>query len=179
MAAMVKRYRFFIVVLLCVGLLTFFNRTVGTKALSISAYSFAEMLFIVPPVFVLLGLLDVWVPRESMIRYMGNGSGMKGILLSLFIGSAAAGPLYAAFPISAVLMKKGVSFSNVIIFIGAWSTTKIPMILFEFESLGSPFALTRLLVNLPGIVIIAILLTKLVSEKEITEIYENAEKMDS
>jgi uncharacterized membrane protein YraQ (UPF0718 family) len=171
---MIKRYKGFLIVLACVGLLAVFNRGIGIKAISISARSFVEMLFIIPPVFVLLGLLDVWVPRESMVRYMGEGSGLKGILLSLFIGSAAAGP-----PVAAVFMKKGVSFSNVMIFIGAWSTTKIPMVLFEFESLGASFAFTRLLVDVPGIIIIALLLTKLGRKEEIKELYENAEKLSS
>lgn len=178
MRSVIKRYRAFLIALAFLGVFTFFNRGTGIRALSISASSFVEMLFIIPPVFVLLGLLDVWVPRESMIKYMGEGSGLKGILLSMFIGSAAAGPLYAAFPISAVLMKKGASFSNVIIFIGAWSTTKIPMVLFEFESLGTRFALTRLLVDIPGIIIMALLLSKLVTKEEKAAIYENAEGMD-
>ncbi|NLV82851.1 MAG: permease, partial [Synergistaceae bacterium] len=85
MISTIKRYRVFFIVLLCVGFLTIFNRTVGIKAVTISVKSFFEMLFVIPPVFVLLGLLDVWVPRESMIKYMGEGSGIKGILLSLFI----------------------------------------------------------------------------------------------
>lgn len=156
-------------------MLTIFDRGIGVKAISISAHSFVEMLFIIPPIFVLLGLLDVWVPRESMVKYMGEGSGIKGILLSLFIGSAAAGPLYAAFPVSSVLMKKGVSFSNVMIFIGAWSTTKIPMVLFELESMGASFALTRLIVDIPGIIVIAFLLTKLVGQEYIKEIYGRLE----
>lgn len=178
MALMLKRYRPFLIALACVGVLTLFNRGIGTKALFISVNSFVQMLFIIPPVFVLLGLLDVWVSRESMIKYMGEGSGIKGILLSIFIGSAAAGPLYAAFPVSAVFMKKGVSFSNVMIFIGAWSTTKIPMVLFEFQSLGARFALTRLLVDIPGIIIIALLLSKMGGKEEIKQIYDNAEKID-
>ena len=175
----IKRYRAFIVVLLSIFLLTAFNRTLGTKALSISLKSFVDMLFIIPPIFVLLGLLDVWVPRDSMIKYMGEDSGLKGILLAFFIGSAAAGPLYAAFPVSAVFMQKGVSFRNIIIFIVAWSTTKIPMVLFEIESLGATFALVRLLVDIPGIIIIAMLLSKLVKENEIKDMYENAHKMSS
>ena len=179
MALMLKRYRPILIALACVGVLTLFNRGIGTKALFISVNSFVQMLFIIPPVFVLLGLLDVWVSRESMIRYMGEGSGIEGILLSIFIGSAAAGPLYAAFPVSALFMKKGVSFSNVMIFIGAWSTTKIPMVLFEFQSLGARFALTRLLVDIPGIIIIAVLLSNLVSGEDINKIYENVEKMDN
>ena len=108
---------------------------------------------------------------------MGEGSGLKGILLALFIGSAAAGPLYGAFPVAAVFMKKGVKFSNILMFLGAWSTTKIPMMLFEFSALGVPFSLTRLLVNLPGIIIIALLLEKIMPKEEIASIYERAKTL--
>jgi uncharacterized membrane protein YraQ (UPF0718 family) len=136
------------------------------------------MILVIPPIFVLLGLLDVWVPKETMIKYMGEGSGLKGIVLAIFVGSAAAGPLYGAFPIAAVFMKKGVKFSNVLIFIGAWSTTKIPMILFEVSSLGTKFAITRLLVDIPGIIIIASILAHLISKDEIAKIYKTAETFD-
>ncbi len=175
MKATLKRYRAFITVALIIIILTILNKQLGFKALNIAAYSFKEMLLVIPPVFVLLGLLDVWVPRETMIKYMGEGSGLKGIVLSILIGSAAAGPLYGAFPVAAVFMKKGVKFNNVLIFIGAWSTTKIPMLLFEISSLGGKFAFTRLLVDIPGIVIMAYILSKLLSKDEIEEIYKDAE----
>ncbi|MGB7604430.1 MAG: permease [Lutisporaceae bacterium] len=178
MKTVLKRYRAFIIVSVIIGILTVFNYQLGMKALSITAYSFKEMLLVIPPVFVLLGLLDIWVPRETMIKYMGEGSGLKGIVLSILIGSAAAGPLYGAFPIAAVFMKKGVKFSNILIFIGAWSTTKIPMLLFEITSLGVKFAITRLLIDIPGIIIIAYVLSKLISKDEIEKIYENAEMVN-
>ena len=127
MKTILKRYRAFIIVSIAILVFTIFNFELGMKALNITAYSFKEMVLVIPPIFVLLGLLDIWVPREIMIKYMGEGSGLKGILLSIFIGSAAAGPLYGAFPVAAVFMKKGVKFSNILIFIGAWSTTKIPI----------------------------------------------------
>ncbi len=177
MKAILKRYRAFIITAVAIGVLTLANSQIGLKAVSISAYSFKEMLLVIPPVFVLLGLLDVWVPRETMIKYMGEGSGLKGIVLSFLLGSAAAGPLYGAFPIAAVFMKKGVKFSNILIFIGAWSTTKIPMFLFEMASLGSKFALTRLAIDIPGIIIISYILSKLISKQEIEKIYENAESI--
>ncbi|WP_139905451.1 permease [Clostridium thermarum] len=175
MKAILKRYRAFIIAGIGIVMLTIFNNEVGFKALNISAYSFKEMLLVIPPVFVLLGLLDIWVPRETMIKYMGEGSGLKGILLAILIGSAAAGPLYGAFPVAAVFMKKGVKFSNILIFIGAWSTTKIPMLLFEMTSLGAKFAFTRLLADIPGIIIIAYILSKLISKEEVEKIYEKAE----
>jgi uncharacterized membrane protein YraQ (UPF0718 family) len=171
------RYRAFLVVVGAVIVFTFFNREIGMKALGITAFSFKEMILVIPPIFVLLGLLDIWVPREMMIKFMGEGSGFKGVLLSFFIGSAAAGPLYGAFPVAAVLMKKGVKFSNILIFIGAWSTTKIPMFLFEMASLGTRFAVTRLLINIPGIILIAYVLSKLISREEVESIYQNAEQI--
>jgi uncharacterized membrane protein YraQ (UPF0718 family) len=135
------------------------------------------MLLVIPPVFLILGLLDVWVPRETMVRYMGEKSGLKGVVLAILVGSAAAGPLYGAFPIASVFMRKGVKFTNILIFIGAWSTTKIPMFLFEIESLGAKFAFTRLAVDIPGIIIIAYILARLIPKHNLDEIYHLNEEM--
>ncbi len=132
------------------------------------------MFFVIPPIFLLLGLLDVWVPRETMMKYMGQGSGILGTVLSFLLGSAAAGPLYGAFPVATVLMKKGASFTNILVFIGAWSTTKIPMLLFEMNALGRRFALSRLAIDIVGIVLIAFALKTIIPKKEIEEMYANS-----
>ncbi|HKM03729.1 MAG TPA: permease [Lachnospiraceae bacterium] len=178
MKKIIKRYRGFFIVLAALLILTLFKHHLGMKVLQITGNSLKEMLLIIPPIFILLGLLDVWVPREIMVKYMGEGSGLKGVFLAIIIGSAAAGPLYGAFPVAAVFMKKGVKFMNILIFIGAWSTTKIPMFLFEMAALGNKFAITRLLIDIPGIIIIAFILSKLNSKKEIDELYENAKAFD-
>lgn len=173
----IQRYKFFMGTVFLLFFIWLVNRQVGLKAIGVAGYSFKEMFLVLPPVFVLLGLLDIWVPRETIVKYMGQGSGLMGMVLAILLGSAAAGPLYGAFPIAAVLMKKGVKFSNIMIFIGAWSTTKIPMFLFEMSALGSAFAITRLLVDIPGIIIIAYLLSVFVSREEIEKIYAKAEAM--
>ncbi|WFD09344.1 permease [Tepidibacter hydrothermalis] len=177
MNGLIKKYKLFLGMIIVILVLYIFNKDLGVKAINISAYSFKEMLFVIPPVFILLGLLDIWVPREIMIKYMGENSGIKGVFLSIILGSAAAGPLYGAFPVAAVFMKKGVKFTNILIFIGAWSTTKIPMFLFEMSALGVKFAVTRLLIDIPGIIIIAYILLLFVSKKEIKEIYKKAESI--
>lgn len=177
MNLLIKKYKLFLGMIILTLVLYIFNKDLGLKAINISTYSFKEMLFVIPPVFILLGLLDIWVPREIMIKYMGENSGIKGVFLSMILGSAAAGPLYGAFPVAAVFMKKGVKFTNVLIFIGAWSTTKIPMFLFEMSALGVKFAVTRLLIDIPGIIIIAYILLLLISKEEIKEIYKKAESI--
>lgn len=173
----IKQYRLFIIASVAIIILYLVNKEVGLRAIGMTTFSFKEMFTVLPPVFLLLGLLDVWVPRELMIQFMGEKAGIKGILLAFFLGSAAAGPLYGAFPVAAVLMKKGARFSNVMMFIGAWSTTKIPMFLFEMASLGKTFAFTRLLVDIPGIIIIAFIIEKMMKKEEIENIYINASKI--
>ena len=64
-----------------------------------------------------------------------------------------------------------------LIFIGAWSTTKIPMFLFEISALGAKFAVTRMLIDIPGIILIGYILNKIVSDKEKELIYEGAKEL--
>ena len=175
MKALLRKYRALLVVLVVLIVYSLFDRAFGKSVTDITLSQLKEMLLVIPPIFILLGLLDIWVPKEIMVKYMGEGSGLKGVVLAILIGSAAAGPLYGAFPVAAVFMKKGVKFKNILIFIGAWSTTKIPMLLFEISSLGARFALTRLLIDIPGIIIIAHILSLLISREEVKSMYEKAE----
>lgn len=170
-----KKYRGALLMVCVIVVLYIVNRDLGRKAVAGGWKSIRQMLLLLPPVFVMLGLLDVWVPRTTMMRLMGEKSGLRGIVLAFMIGSFAAGPLYGAFPVAAVLMKKGVKFSNVMVFMGAWSTTKIPMLLFEGTNLGWDFALTRLAIDIPGIILIAGAISLLVPAKEQAEIYRQAE----
>jgi uncharacterized membrane protein YraQ (UPF0718 family) len=78
------------------------------------------------------------------------------------------------FPVAGVLLKKGTKFSNILIFIGAWSTTKIPLLLFEASSLDWKFMLTRFLIDIPGIIIIAYVIEKIMNKDEKALIYDNA-----
>jgi uncharacterized membrane protein YraQ (UPF0718 family) len=175
---LIKKYSLFILASLVIIVLYFVNKEIGLKAVETVRVSSKEMIFILPPVFILLGLLDVWVPRDTMVKYMGKGSGVTGALLAFLIGSAAAGPLYVVFPIAAAFMRKDVKFSNILILIGAWSTTKIPMILFELGSLGTKFGLTRLALNIPVILIITLVINKAMNKDEVAETYSNAKDLD-
>lgn len=176
--ALFKRYRVFLLLLVVqLAVMIIFPQT-GSKSLQLTWTNLGEMLSVLPPIFILLGLLDVWVKRETMIKYMGESSGIVGILLAFFIGSAAAGPLYAAFPVAAMLLKKGSKLSNVLIMLGAWSTTKIPLILFEASSLGPKFMLIRLGMDLIGIALIAYFIERILSKEEKESIIKRAAEQE-
>ena len=178
MKPLIRRYAAVLVAAVLFILFLLLLPAYQTKAVETITFQARTMLLVIPPIFVLLGLLDVWVPREQMMRFMGPGSGLKGGTLAFLLGSFAAGPLYGAFPVAAVLMKKGASFMNIMIFIGAWSTTKVPMLLFECSALGTRFAMSRLAIDIVGIILIALAIKALMPEAEIERLYRQAEKFD-
>ena len=173
-----KRYQIFILLLVINIVVLVISPNVGRKAFQMTGSNMLEMLSVLPPIFILLGLLDVWVKRETMIKYMGDNSGIIGVLLAFFLGSAAAGPLYAAFPVAGVLLKKGSKLSNVFIMLGAWSTTKIPLILFEASALGLKFMLVRFMMDLIGIAIISYITEKSLTQKDKDVIYQKAQQTE-
>ncbi len=166
-----KRYGAFFLLLIAGVVAGLLLPDLGQAAMKNTLGSLKEMLSVLPPIFVLLGLLDVWVDRATMVKYTGKGSGFKGVLIAFLLGSAAAGPLYAAFPFAAVMLKKGSSLFNVLIFIGAWSTTKIPLLAFEASSMGMTFMLVRLGLSLVGIPLIALITDRVIGKAGISEIY--------
>ncbi len=177
MKKLLLRYKYALGFLAANLALIAFYPAVGKASITLTKNNLVEMLTIVIPIFILLGLLDVWVGRETMMKYMGDGAGPKGALIAFIMGSAAAGPLYAAFPVAGVLLKKGVSLTNVFIFIGAWSTTKIPMLLFEAGNLGVDYMLLRLGCSIVGILVIAAVLTRTTSPEERAALYESAKEL--
>lgn len=169
------RYRVFLFLVACNGILGILYPEIGLSSFVITKNSLLEMMAFIPPIFILLGLLDVWVNKETMMRFLGKGSGVKGALLAFALGAAAAGPLYAAFPIATIMLKKRASLFNVFVFIGAWSTAKIPLLTFEAASLGLSFAAIRLCINIFGILGIAFIVEKSLKSVEQEQVYTHSE----
>lgn len=114
---------------------------------------FTDMVVVLIPVAVLIGLFEVWVPKHLIGRYLGRESGWKGVGLSLALGTAPAGPLYVAFPIAAELLRKGASPFNVAVFLNAWAAIKVPQLLVETKFLGPSFMLLRLALTVPSAIV--------------------------
>ncbi|MGO3609631.1 MAG: permease [Enterococcus sp.] len=170
----VKRYRWSIILFMVIAALVIWKRPIGVDAFMISVTNLKEMLLLVPPIFVLMGLMDVWIPKETLTKYMGKGSGVLGYLIALVLGSVAAGALYIAFPIASLLMKKGTRLSIVLFFLGVWSTSKLPVLLFEIASLGLPFTLIHVGVNLPLSLLFAFLIEKTEKTESVDALREKA-----
>ena len=136
-------------------------------ALSSSGYYLKEMVTILPVIFLLTVAIDVLIPKEWIIKHMGEKSGVVGGLLSLVLGSVSAGPIYAAFPISKMLLKKGASIGNIVIILSAWAVVKVPMLANEAKFLGPSFMIVRWILTVITIFIMGWAMNHLVDKKEV------------
>ncbi|AGL02180.1 permease [Desulfoscipio gibsoniae] len=158
-----KKYLLFLLVVIADGLLWYYYPDRGVSAITSAADYLIEMLLFIPPILVLVGLLDVWVPRKIVEKHVGPDSGIRGVVISILVATAAAGPLYAGFPVAYALLKKGCRMTNAVIFLGTWATIKIPMLMMEIKFMGLSFALLRLALTLPAIILTGYLLEKLLA----------------
>ena len=138
-------------IFLVVSWLTGFNagREIGQNFISFSV----EMLKILPGAFVLIGLFEVWVKRETVEKHLGAESGIKGYLWVILLSGTTIGGLYLAFPVAYALYSKGARLSVIFTYLGAAAICRIPMAIFEASFLGVKFTLIRWLVSLPLVII--------------------------
>jgi uncharacterized membrane protein YraQ (UPF0718 family) len=134
-----------------------FGRKVGENLGSF----LVEMASVLPPMFLLVGLFEIWVPGKVIERYAGLRSGMRAIPWMILLATIQAGPLYVAFPVAIGLWRKGCAPRNVFIYLGAFSAMKIPMLSFEVAFLGWRFSLARTLISIPVFVALAVVMERL------------------
>jgi uncharacterized membrane protein YraQ (UPF0718 family) len=127
---------------------------------------FIEMITFIPFLFIIIGLFDVWFPKEQIEKHIGKESGIKGMFLVIVLAMLQAGPLYGAFPVAYILYKKGASIKNIFIYLGAFSSLKIPMLGIEIGYLGIKFTLARTLVSLPLFIAIGYLMEWYLKDKK-------------
>lgn len=132
-----------------------------------SLYYFKELIIIMPIVLILTALLDFWVPKKIIIKHLGKNAGIRGTFFSFMLGGISAGPIYAAFPICVLLLKKGASIRNVVIVLSSWAVIKVPMLVNEVAFLGPKFMLVRWVLTVFAILVLSYIASKLITEKDI------------
>ena len=143
------------------------NPVMGINSVKNSTYYIKEMLMIMPVIFVLTALLDMWVPKERIMQVLGEDAGGKGIVFAFVVGSISAGPIYAAFPMCVMLHRKGASIRNIIIILSSWAVIKVPMLLNEAKFLGPKFMFIRWILTVIAILIFSWMAAKIVKDEDL------------
>jgi uncharacterized membrane protein YraQ (UPF0718 family) len=165
-----KNNLFVVLVILAYIVLFALKPDMGFASIKNSGYYIKEMLLIMPVIFVLTALLDAWIPKDKITKYLGEGAKAKGVVLAFVLGSISAGPVYAAFPFCVMLLKKGASVKNIVIILSSWAVIKIPMLLNEAKFLGLKFMAVRCILTVFAIVIFSWLTAKMVKKESISAV---------
>lgn len=173
----IKDNRFFVLVSLAYIALSLIKPSMGLDSVKNAAYYLKEMLLIMPVIFVLTALLDLWVPKDKIMRYLGQEAGAKGLVLSFVIGSVSAGPIYAAFPMCVMLHKKGASIRNIVIILSAWAVIKVPMLLNEAKYLGPKFMALRWVLTVLAILVFSWISARIVKDEDLPQVEEKIDKV--
>ena len=92
------------------------------------------------------GFFSALIPTELVVRWLGEDSGIPGILLATLVGGFVPGGPILCFPMIAILYQSGAGLAQLVAFLTSWSVFAFfRMIAFEIPILGLKFAILRLL----------------------------------
>ena len=104
-----------------------------------------EIFFLLVLALLLASYLEKLIPEELVGHWLGEESGIRGILLASAIGGFIPGGPMITFPLILALFKMNVAVPSLVAFITAWSVYAANrVIMFEVPLMGWRFTVLRL-----------------------------------
>jgi uncharacterized membrane protein YraQ (UPF0718 family) len=98
--------------------------------------------------FTLAGLFQAIIPEDVIVRWMGHGSGVRGLLIGMSLGGVTPGGPMTHFPVIASLFKMGVGVGPLVAYLSAWSLFGLQrIIMWEIPFLGPKIVAIRVAVS--------------------------------
>jgi uncharacterized membrane protein YraQ (UPF0718 family) len=90
------------------------------------------------------------VPREIVVRWVGAGSGMRGLAVASAVGAIFPGGPFTIFPLAGAFMLSGADRGSAAAFVTAWLLLGVNRaIIWELPFFGTDVVMLRFLVSLP------------------------------
>jgi len=145
------------------GIISIVSPAKGLLVGEVAYGAFTKAVEIIIAVFIIIGLIQVWVGPQTLSKLLGKEAGWKGLALASTVPIFIGGSLFTIFPLLKTLRDKGASIACVMAFITAWAG-KAPLLPLEIEFLGWKFAVLRISLIIPFAVVMG-LLSQFVLEK--------------
>jgi uncharacterized membrane protein YraQ (UPF0718 family) len=94
--------------------------------------------------FVIAGMVQVLVPKEFIVKWLGPEAGLKGIAFGTLAGALTPGGPVINFPIVASVYKAGAGIGTVVAYVTAWSLVSVVRFPLEVSLISPKFAFIRL-----------------------------------
>jgi uncharacterized membrane protein YraQ (UPF0718 family) len=124
---------------------------------------FQMLWFILPrliPALILAGLLQVLVPQDTVSRWLGRESGMRGVVIASVAGVLTPGGPMVSVPFMVALATSGAAMAPLVAYMTSWSLFGMQRIIaWEAPLMGWHFVMVRALPSLAFPVIAGWLVT--------------------
>ena len=154
---------FLSIMILLIIVLYVFSPETGKKIGNAFSSNILTMLKILPLVFILIALFEVWVKKEKVEKHLGEKGGLRSFLWVVILGGTTIGPMIVALPVAASLYRKGARLSVIFTYLGAAAVCRIPMTIFETSYLGVKFTIIRYSVALPLIIVSSVIMGRILN----------------
>jgi uncharacterized membrane protein YraQ (UPF0718 family) len=117
---------------------------------------------LLPVLLLMLAMVSIvlyLVPKETLVQYMGKGAGIEGWLIAASLGSVALIPGFIAFPLCAILLKNGVAYSVIAVFITTLMMVGFITLPVEAKFFGWKTSIFRNIVSLLAAIFIGFFMT--------------------
>jgi len=94
--------------------------------------------------FIIAGMINTLIPKETISNWIGTESGLRGILLGTAMGGLTPSGPFVSMPIAAGLLRTGAGIGTMVAFLTGWSLIAVHRLPMEIGFLGWQFALIRL-----------------------------------
>ncbi len=119
------------------------DRKKAIESLKIAGKSFINILPMVLLIIIIISLLLGFIPPEQIAKFIGEQSGIEGILFIGVVGAVTHIPALLSFPIAASLLEEGASVSAVTAFITTLTMIGIVTLPIEIKEIGGKIAILR------------------------------------
>jgi len=115
----------------------------AVKSLRIALKSFIKMLPMIFIIIIAIGLLLGFIPPDQISRFVGDQSGIGGVILIGIVGALMHIPALLSFSLSSSILENGASITAVAAFITTLTMIGMITLPFEIKMLGKKIALLR------------------------------------
>lgn len=119
------------------------DRAQARQALRIAGRSFLRILPSVLMIVVLVGVVMGILTPEKLGQWLGDKSGVAGVLLTGVVGAVLHIPSIVAFPLAGSLLRSGASVTIIATFVATLTMIGMVTLPLEIKELGKRFALVR------------------------------------
>jgi len=134
------------------------DRKKTVSGIKIGLKLFVGLLPTVLNILILVSIFLYLVPKETLANLLGKNFGMLGLMIAAVLGSVSLIPMFITYPLAAILLKSGVSYQVLAVFITTLLMVGVLTLPLEAKYFGLKVSIIRNVLSFIGALIIGLVI---------------------